>query len=155
MVKTGSQGLQGGWHRLLLQRVLPWGASASGAALSPPPLRAARWHWQEEVPVPSRPRSVPSEGQPLSNPSRSSCSCWQAELCSVQAFISSCLEEGLLPTLSPRLGQVRAPCASATWPQPQGPWAARGDSTDGLGGLGSSTHLLFVQYLVFYKSRVQ
>lgn len=35
MVKTGSPGLQGGWHQLLLQHVLPWGASASGAALSP------------------------------------------------------------------------------------------------------------------------
>ena len=36
-----------------------------------------------------------------------------------------------------------------------GDTAACRDSTDGLGGLESSTHLLSVQYLVYCKSKVQ
>lgn len=109
MVKTGSPGLQGGWHRLLLQHVLPWGASASGAALIPCKVALAGGG---PCPLPA-PLCALRDSHPHSNPAHSSCSCWQAELCSVQAFAPSCLEEGLLLTLSPRLGQVHAPRSSA------------------------------------------
>lgn len=107
------------------------------------------------------------------------CHCWRGkELCSAQAVILSSLEKkGLL--LSPlsrawpgpcspgsgakapaarHAGQRHLPPCLACGPMAErslpGVAAACGDGTNGLGGLGSSTHLLSVQYLVFCKSRV-
>lgn len=102
------------------------------------------------------------------------CCCWQGkELCSIQPAILIFLEKGLLLIPLPRAWP--GPCTTDSgipmsrhtgrgrWPPrlARSPVAERslpGDvaaCADGLGGLGSSAHLLSVQYLVFCKSRVQ